>query len=49
MVVVHVDYLHVGRDLPGDLVHVAGGGDTGPDVDDLADAGRTDQEAHRPL
>jgi hypothetical protein len=48
-VVVYVDHPHVRGDLPGDLMHVAAGGDPGPDVDDLAHARLTDQEAHRPL
>ena len=34
-VVVHVDHPGLRRDLPGDLVHVPGGGDAGADVDDL--------------
>jgi hypothetical protein len=48
-VVVYVDHPHVRGDLPGDLMHVAAGGDPGPDVDDLTHARLTDQEAHRPL
>jgi len=37
-VVVDIGHPGARRDLPGDLVHVPGGRDSGADVDDLPDA-----------
>jgi PAS domain S-box-containing protein len=47
-VVVHVDDPGFRRDLLGDLVRVIGGGQAGPDIQELPDPGLTGQVLHGP-
>src|SRR5262249_11996996 len=44
--VVRVDHARTGGDVLGDLVDVVLGGDSGADVEELADAGLAGQEPH---
>jgi hypothetical protein len=47
-IVVDIDHSRPRVRVLGDLVHVALGGQTGPDVDELSDAGLGDHVAHGP-
>ena len=44
-IIVDIDDAGLWRDLPGDLVHVAGHGDAGADIDELPNPGFACQDA----
>ena len=47
-IIVHIRHPHSRIDLMGDLMHIPGGRNTGPDINNLPDTGLTNQETHHP-